>query len=159
MFASRVRRLSSLYNIAYHRKNSTNGPAGPNPTKNARSARRNQPLESKNTGAESNNVTKVAVVLAIAGIGYAVYDINNNPNGIFTGLYQSSGAENLVKWAREQASSRMTEVMQPAVEKLIPDFGDEAVYGPMPPGAIAPPLLVIDLEKTLVGSYYGKYTD
>ena len=129
-----------------------------NSVKSARAARRNQPAPqpSKASGSSTGNILAGVGLTTAVLIGYVIYDIDANPNGVFGNFYRSIGAEGLVKWIQSQVASQMNQVMQPSVDKLIPDFPNIDVYGPTPPGATAPPLLVVDLEKTLVGSYYGK---
>ena len=43
-------------------------------------------------------------------------------------------------------------------DKLLPDWGNPVFYPGIPPGAPAPPLLVLDVEKTCIGSVYDAST-
>ena len=103
----------------------------------------------KNRGA--NWVAPLAGVLAVTGgIGYVVYDIRENPNGTFGSLYKGSPVQALVDTVYARF---FQEIFEPSSEKLLPDWGSP-FYGNIPPGSPAPPLLVVDLEKTLIGSEY-----
>jgi import inner membrane translocase subunit TIM50 len=53
----------------------------------------------------------------------------------------------------ENTYNRYQDVYYPSSDKLLPDF-PSPFYGNVPPGAIAPPVLVLDLERTLIGSIY-----
>jgi|EP01033_Poteriospumella_lacustris_P000060 import inner membrane translocase subunit TIM50 len=86
--------------------------------------------------------------------GYVAYDIRENPKGTFGKVYHGSALEKLVKLVHKQTFGQLDEMFLPSSDKLLPDFGDPAVYGQLPPGTVAPPLLVVDLEKTLIGSVH-----
>jgi import inner membrane translocase subunit TIM50 len=92
--------------------------------------------------------------ILIGTIGYASYDIQTNPKGVLGSKYHGSSLEQFIKQLYKLTFGRLDEVFLPSSDKLLPDFGDPAVYGQLPPGTVAPPLLVVDLEKTLIGSVH-----
>lgn len=117
----------------------------------ARAARINrQKLQPKTTSSSS----KTSTILAITGIGgllYIMYEINENPDGFIGKMYYGSFIDNGINSIMNSVASSL---YQPSSDHLIPDWGDPLVYGQIPPGTPAPPLLVLDLDKTLIGSKY-----
>eukprot|EP01031_Cornospumella_fuschlensis_P030282 gene30282-36591_t len=96
----------------------------------------------------------IFVRLALGGVtalsAYAIYDIINNPSGDIGKAYYKSAFYELIK----PILNRTNEIFEPASDKLLPDWPTAPCYGNVPPGTPAPPLLVIDLERTLIGSVY-----
>eukprot|EP01031_Cornospumella_fuschlensis_P036377 gene36377-44127_t len=94
------------------------------------------------------------VRLALGGVtalsAYVIYDIINNPTGDIGKAYYKSKFYELIK----PILNRTNEIFEPASDKLLPDWPTAPCYGNVPPGTPAPPLLVIDLERTLIGSVY-----
>jgi hypothetical protein len=141
------------------KRNLSTEPNASSTSKTARAARRVQASqESSSPLLTPARAITGATVLTLGLISYAVYDINENPDGVFSKMYASSGLQDLINWLRAQVSYGIADVLEPSSDKLIPDFPDPSFYGPTPPGAVAPPLLVVDLERTLIGSVYGIYT-
>lgn len=140
------------------KKNFSSSSEGSSAFKSARATRRVQGRNDQNSSYFTpGRAITGATMLSLGLVTYIVYDINENPDGVFGKMYVTSGLHNLVNWIREQVSYGIADVLEPSADKLIPDFPDPSFYGPTPPGAVAPPLLVVDLERTLIGSVYGKY--
>jgi len=107
---------------------------------------------------KSNDYT-IPIVASIVGIGctitYSYYDINRNPQGTLANLYHGSSLENFVKWVYQSIWEPFEQVFEPVSDKLIPDWPTDPFYGgEIPIGTPAPPLLILDLERTLIGSTY-----
>mmetsp|Transcript_20237 Transcript_20237/g.20347 ORF Transcript_20237/g.20347 Transcript_20237/m.20347 type:complete len:441 (+) Transcript_20237:167-1489(+) len=99
-----------------------------------------------------------SLLLTCAGISYTVYDINENPKGYLGTLYTGSALEKLCNYLYEHTWGRLSEILEPQIDKAIPDWGDPFYGNAYPPGLPAPPLLVLDLEGTLIGSEHtAKY--
>lgn len=91
----------------------------------------------------------VAAGLFVGATAYVVYDINYN-DGPLKRLYKGSFLERCINYILDPVG----EIFLPAKDKLLPDWPDDPVYGNIPPGTPAPPLLVLDVEKTILGSEY-----
>lgn len=90
-----------------------------------------------------------------AGAGYCIYDINASKDGLVGSLYWGTSFEKFVSSNWKGLTNKLqNDVYLPSVDAILPDFPDAACYGNVPPGTPAPPLLVVDLEKTLIGSVY-----
>lgn len=98
---------------------------------------------------------KVVVgLLAVAGIGGVTYEINTNKEGEVYKLYDGSAIQQIVNWIVENTWGSFKDVFYPATDKLLPDWPTAPCYGNPFPGTPAPPVLVLSLEKCLVGSVY-----
>ena len=99
------------------------------------------------SGARKSGSGALPIKLAAAGLGlglglaYIWYDIRQNPEGYLGKLYARQ---------RETVDS----VYLPTSEELLPKYESGPHYGQVPPGAPAPPLLVLDMERTIIGSEY-----
>lgn len=103
----------------------------------------------------SGGSTKYVVLAVTAGIGYCLYDINTSKDGPVSSVYWGSSFEQFISSNWDNFTSKLqNDVYMPSVDKILPDFPDAPCYGNVPPGTPAPPLLVVDLEKTLIGSVY-----
>lgn len=115
----------------------------------------------KGSGGKSTNTNAFIFLgcgVGIAALVYANNEIQTNKNGFLGKLYYGSPLDQFLKYINSQTFGRLREVYYPATDKLLPDFVAGPFYGPLPPGALTPPLLVIDLEKTILGSVYdGKH--
>jgi mitochondrial import inner membrane translocase subunit TIM50 len=81
-------------------------------------------------------------------------EVTTKPDSAITQAYRGSSMENFVDWLRNNTVDRFNNVFQPFNDEQIPRFESGPIYGDIPPWADAPPLLVLDVEKTLVGSTY-----
>lgn len=117
----------------------------------SRTTRNRNHLNIEKPAASALNATTIGFSLAVIGIVGIVYHIYEYPDGALGKIYQSSP---LAKFYDSAVKRFVSGVFEPSSDKLLPDFGDPSVYGQLPPGSVAPPLLVIDVEKTLVGSMY-----
>lgn len=115
-------------------------------------AERRAKLESQKQSTSA--LLPLALIGAIGGVSYIVYDIKANPEGTLGVMYTGSPVESIVERISKSVRGQLDDVFLPASDKFLPDFGDPAVYGEVPPGTVAPPLLVVDLEKTLIGSIH-----
>lgn len=113
-----------------------------------RAARRAKVDSLRKTHAKSP-VALIGGGIATFGFAYASYDIYSNPNGTLGKMYYGSWLDKFIKSCYESA---IGDVFLPASDKLLPDWGDPSIYGLIPPGQPAPPLLVVDLERTLIAS-------
>mmetsp|Transcript_16778 Transcript_16778/g.15127 ORF Transcript_16778/g.15127 Transcript_16778/m.15127 type:complete len:442 (+) Transcript_16778:2-1327(+) len=116
-----------------------------------RKSQNNSRSDSSNNSAISS--ASVIYISSFAAAVYLVYDINN-PNGYFYESYQQSPVNKYFKSIYDFLFNAVSDVFQPAQDKILPDWADPLIYGEIPPGTPAPPLLVLDLEKTLIGSVY-----
>lgn len=98
-------------------------------------------------------------LVAFVGLAtYGSYEIRTNPLGTLATAYYGSFLESAWQWMQEHIFISFDSVYQPHSDQLIPTYEAGAFYGPVPPGAPPPPLLVLDLEKTLIGSVHdAKY--
>ena len=90
-------------------------------------------------------------------LGGLIYEINENPNGDLGKYYEESGFKKFIetKILRRQRSGGVgADDEEEEKEKLLPDFPTAPCYAGIPPGVPCPPLLVLDLENTLVASTY-----
>ncbi len=76
------------------------------------------------------------------------------PEGECAKFYKDSLVSKIVARIREETVGRFDEMMDPTSTKLIPDWPTAPCYGNPPPGSPAPPLLVLDLERTLIASVH-----
>lgn len=125
----------------------------------ARAARRGR-LPKRDEAAVSdfrNWATGLGVTTAVIGvISYASYEIRTNPKGKLADIYIGSPVEAFVNTLYKYTFGNFDHIFDPAVDQLIPTWPTDPYYAQaqIPPGAPPPPLLVLDLEKTLVGSEY-----
>jgi len=92
--------------------------------------------------------------LLLGGIGYGVNDILRNPKGTLATAYKGSAVESTVKALYNLTLGRVGEIFEPMSDKLLPDWPTAPCYANIPPGTPCPPTLIVDLEKTLMGSVY-----
>jgi len=103
----------------------------------------------------SNSKSLYAVLAVSAGLGYCIYDINASKDGVVGSQYWGSSFEKFISSNWDGVRNKLqNDVYMPSVDRILPDFPDAPCYGNVPPGTPAPPLLVVDLEKTLIGSVY-----
>ncbi len=99
-----------------------------------------------------------SLVIGSGLIAMAAEDIRKNPMGPLATSYRGSIVENFCDWLYENLVLSWSSVYDPHTDKLLPTYEAGTFYGPVPEGAPAPPLLVLDLEKTLIGSVHdAKY--
>lgn len=87
---------------------------------------------------------------------YTIYEISNNPGGYIASVFSATGLNEVIQSAARSISSLfyVNFLLEEENEKLLPDWPTAPCYGNVPPGTPAPPLLVLDLEKTLIASTY-----
>lgn len=123
--------------------------------KDARAARRAKLTEGgKASSGPVLTRNTIAVIGFTAILSAAVFEIKENPSGALGSLYYNSILDKFFKEIYKLTLGRFSDIFEPAAEKLLPDWGNPQFYGNIPPDQPAPPLLVIDLEKTLIGSTY-----
>ena len=91
-----------------------------------------------------------SLVLTTGAISYLIYDIKKHPNGYFGKLYDNSELQKAVNYML----GAIQILYEPESDKLLPDWGSLPFYPGIPPGLPAPPLLVIDIERTLIASVH-----
>jgi mitochondrial import inner membrane translocase subunit TIM50 len=123
--------------------------------KDARNARKSKFDQTAAAYTKQNKspVVKIGVLTVLGITGYAIYDINSNPAGSFGSMYYGSPLNEFLK----SIMNKTNQIFEPASEKLLPDWPDDPCYGNPPPGTPAPPLLVVDLERTLIGSIHDPH--
>lgn len=90
---------------------------------------------------------------SICVIAYCIQDIRQNSEGSLAQFYRKTPLHDAVIWFQKTQLGFLNNIYQPS-KKLLPDFISGPVYGDIPPGAQPPPLLILDLERTLIGSIY-----
>lgn len=83
-----------------------------------------------------------------------MYDVRTNPSGELGKLYYGSVLEKQINDIYKYTSGSINGIYDPFTDKLLPDFPDSPFYANVPLGSPCPPLLVLDLERTLVASVY-----
>lgn len=124
--------------------------------KQSREARRVKSVQFNKTNHSAQTMfgPKVVGVVALSGFAlYASYDINTNKDGTLGKLYYGSFLNNFFSWIYDQTYGRFVEIFEPSSDKLLPDW-NSPFYGSPPPGSSPPPLLVLDVERTLIASEY-----
>lgn len=97
----------------------------------------------------------IGSIAVLTGVACVIYDVKQNPSGLFGSLYSGSPLEKLVNYLHALTWGNFNEMMEPAIEKAIPDWGDPIYGNAYPPGLPPPPLLVLDLERTIIGSEHS----
>lgn len=125
-------------------------------TTNVENASRMTRNKSALNAAKTKKTNRALYILPVIGlISFAFYDINTNENGSLNQLYKDSALDKQIKKIVRQINDRLEQdVYMPSTDRILPDFPGAPCYGNVPPGTPAPPLLVVDLEKTLIGSVY-----
>lgn len=119
----------------------------PGPEKASRQSRRKAiPNQNKSSKIPIGSITAGVIVSFGA---YAVYDIYTD-SGVFRNVYKGSSLESFV----QSILDPVNDMFLPSAEKLLPDFPDDPTYANYPAGMPCPPLLILDLEKTLLGCDY-----
>lgn len=107
------------------------------------------------TSSSSGNTKYYVIFGTLAALGGCAYDISSNKDGALNKLYNGSALERAISSAWREVQQRLQDdVYMPSSDRLLPDFPNAPCYANIPPGTPAPPLLVVDLEKTLIGSVY-----
>mmetsp|Transcript_15661 Transcript_15661/g.14997 ORF Transcript_15661/g.14997 Transcript_15661/m.14997 type:complete len:457 (-) Transcript_15661:220-1590(-) len=108
------------------------------------------------TSKSNFKVTKpLAGFIALVGVaGYSIYDIRKNKDGALGTIYYGSALNDVVSYCYDVTIGRFNQIFTPE-DKLLPTWPTDPCYGGPPEGSPCPPLLVIDLEKTLIGSEYN----
>lgn len=114
---------------------------------------------SKSSSSSSGNsaaIAAAAVAAAISAAMFAAYDIRRNPDGSLAKMYAGSIVESVVLSIYNNIILPFDNLMQPHEGTTLPVWNDDPYYeqAGIPPGTPAPPLLVIDVEKTLVAFSY-----
>lgn len=117
--------------------------------KDARAARREK-LHAASGG--RRNIASIAVIGSLGAAAYVAYEFSENPNGVVA--TQVGKAAKVFDPVKNFFLGNLQEVFEPTTDKILPDWGDQTYYPGVPPGSPAPPLLIVDLEKTLIGSKY-----
>lgn len=107
----------------------------------------------------SNNDYTIPVFAGIISVGcaiaYSYYEIKKNPLGSLANMYHGSSLEVLITKIYQSTWEPFEQVFEPVSDRLIPDWPTDPFYGgEIPLGTPAPPLLILDLERTLIGSTY-----
>lgn len=133
---------------------------GPTGNLEARAARRARNATAGAIPAASTAPTQssygplIALSALLAALGYSVNEIVRNPKGTLGTAYYGSAFEGAVKTVYKNTLGRFDEIFEPSSDKLLPDWPTAPCYANIPPGTPCPPTLVVDLEKTLMGSVY-----
>eukprot|EP00428_Durinskia_dybowskii_P068374 CAMPEP_0170390376 /NCGR_PEP_ID=MMETSP0117_2-20130122/19114_1 /TAXON_ID=400756 /ORGANISM="Durinskia baltica, Strain CSIRO CS-38" /LENGTH=430 /DNA_ID=CAMNT_0010646419 /DNA_START=125 /DNA_END=1420 /DNA_ORIENTATION=+ len=106
---------------------------------------------------ESNNYFLAGLfgISALVGItGYLMNEVVGNPKGRIAQTYSGSVVEQILKTIHRNTFGQFSQLMEPSSDSLLPDWPTAPCYAEVPPGTPCPPTLIIDLEKTLVGSVH-----
>lgn len=121
-----------------------------------RQRHKNQILNKSGKGSISSSAVALSGVLlvgGIAGVGYMYYEVRQNPKGYLAGLYNDSFVKGIVDYIYAATWGQFETILKPTEDQLIPDWGTDPYYnGQIPKGTPAPILLVLDLEKCIIGS-------
>ena len=98
-----------------------------------------------------------SIVACVFGISVLNEKINDKESEI-SKLYWGSSIQLFISSIYDKTFGEINQVFDPSSDKLIPDWGNPTFYPNIPPGTPAPPLLVLDLEKTCIGSVYDAKT-
>ena len=155
MFASGIRRVVRFPSMGIPvvgRRFSENSSSSA--AKSARFARKGKVIDVKSSSGPLMTPFRISIIASLGIAGYCVYDIKTNKQGSLGTMYYGSEMEKFMLWLYAETLGRFQEMYFPYDNKLLPDWPSAPCYGNPPPGTPAPPLLVIDLEKTLIGSEY-----
>ena len=96
-----------------------------------------------------------STALVAAGF-YLDYEIRRDENGAVAQWYEQSALKPIMLSVYDATVGQFEDVFLPHSEKLLPDWPTAPCYAALeiPPGTPAPPLLILDLERTLIGSEY-----
>lgn len=94
----------------------------------------------------------LAVLLGV--MTFVSNEVATKPEGSVTKAYRGSIVESVFDWVHGNTIGRFNDVFLPYNADQIPRFESGPIYGEVPPWAEAPPLLVLDVEKTLIGSVH-----
>ncbi|KAJ1436672.1 NLI interacting factor-like phosphatase-domain-containing protein [Ochromonadaceae sp. CCMP2298] len=105
---------------------------------------------------ETYMLTAVMVsCLGVLGVsGYLINDISSNPKGSLAQAYHGSLLQKVGKLLYDNTLGHMDSIFYASSDKLLPDWPTAPCYANIPPGTPCPPLLVLDLERTLMASTY-----
>ena len=136
----------------------TTQPSGSQESRAARKARAatNTTVSSGSGSGTSTNKYFMGGLIGISAVlglsGYAINEIKSNPNGQLGKAYSGSNFEKAVNFIQDTFLGKVNDLFDPVSDKLIPDWPTAPCYANVPPGTPCPPLLIVDLERTLVGS-------
>jgi mitochondrial import inner membrane translocase subunit TIM50 len=104
------------------------------------------------TKSASNTPIIVAGGLFLFGAGILVEDLMNTPDGLLSKLFNKQGV--VMDLYDNTLGSYLNDILLPSSDDLLPEWPTAPCYAALgiPPGTPAPPLLVLDLEKTLIAS-------
>eukprot|EP01041_Mallomonas_annulata_P003973 gene3973-7916_t len=99
----------------------------------------------------------VGGTVVVAGLAaFGISNIRSNPTGSLGKLYFGSPLESVINYIYDCTWGQFRQILEPVSDKLLPEWGVDPFYGNnIPPGTPAPPLLVLDLEKTIMGSEHS----
>jgi mitochondrial import inner membrane translocase subunit TIM50 len=104
------------------------------------------------TKTPSNTPLIVAGGLFLFGAGVMVEDLMNTPDGLLSKIFNKPGV--VMDVYDNTLGSYLNDILLPSSDDLLPEWPTAPCYAALgiPPGTPAPPLLVLDLEKTLIAS-------
>ena len=153
MFASGIRRVVRFPSMGLGRRFSDSSSSS-SVAKSARFARKGKIVDVKGSSGPILTPLRISILASLGVAGYCVYDIKTNKQGSLGTMYYGSDMEKFMLWLYAETFGRFQEMYFPSDDKLLPDWPSAPCYGNPAPGTPAPPLLVVDLEKTLIGSEY-----
>lgn len=123
---------------------------------NIRKSKLSEKIQRINKSKKDNSAIIIASITGIGlAISYFFYEVKKNPKGSLGNLYYGSPLESLINMIYKATWEPFSEVFEPVSDKLMPDWPTDPYYGgQIPEGQPAPPLLILDLERTLIGSTY-----
>eukprot|EP01038_Epipyxis_sp_PR26KG_P006428 gene6428-8846_t len=102
------------------------------------------------------NTRKIFAVVGTCAVSSClIYGINEYPNSNIGKFYYQSWVYIALRDVRDSLFGNFVkEIFEPTSDKLLPDWPTAPCYANIAPGTPAPPLLVLDVERTLIGSTY-----
>lgn len=110
------------------------------------------PPTSTSTKIASNTPVIITGGLLLFGASICVEDLMNSPNGMLSNIFGKPGL--MMNLYDNTLGSYLNDILLPSSDDLLPEWPTAPCYAALgiPPGTPAPPLLVLDLEKTLIAS-------
>jgi import inner membrane translocase subunit TIM50 len=152
MFGRIAFRQTKVTQVLNRMKFSSIPPAGSQ--QEARAARKARLAAAAPKNAGKFSTVALISLASIAGIVLSAAEISYHPKGALAQLYEGSMLQKALNYAYRNTIGRADAIFEPASDKLMPDWPTAKIYENVPPGTPCPPLLIVDLERTLVGSVH-----
>ena len=135
--------------------------------KNARIARLQKARAQRTTSISTDSRIEfsdkqIRAMLVLAGVGalsiFTSYENQNNPKGAWSKAYKGSIIDTAATWMYDNIINVFPDIDEPYSDQVLPVWESGPFYGEIPPGMPPNPLLILDLDKTLIASTHdAKY--